>query len=87
MRTCNAAIVTLALLLGVVVVAANSILVLADTCTAQLNYAANYSNGEIVVPMSATCSFAGGELYAVGSAVDSFGNTLGSANTVILTFT
>ena len=41
------------------------------------------SNGQIVVPVSATCSFAGGQLYAVGNAIDSFGNNLGSTNTVL----
>jgi hypothetical protein len=87
MRTCDQALVALVLLLGVVMVAGNSSPVAADSCTAQLGnpLTPTYytSNGQIVVPVSATCSFAGGQLYAVGNAVDAFGANLGSTNTVL----
>ena len=87
MRTCGHALVALVLLLGVVVVAANSSLVLADSCTAQLGNPLTpmyyTSNGQIVMPLSAICSFAGGQLYAVGNAVDNFGENLGSTNTIL----
>lgn len=76
-----AAVIALALLLGVVFVGDN--VVLADSCSAQLNYSTTYSNGQIIVPVSASCSFNGGQLYAVGYAVDSFGRNLGSTSTLL----
>ena len=76
-----AVVIALALLLGVVLVGNN--VVLADSCSAQLNYSTTYSNGQIIVPVSASCSFIGGQLYAVGYAVDSFGRNLGSTSTVL----
>ena len=61
--------------------------ILADSCTAQLvsPLSTTYynENGQIVVPVSATCSFTGGQLYAVGNAADLFGTNLGSTNTVL----
>ena len=89
MRTCGCAIVALALLLGIVIVAGNSSPVAADSCVAQLgNFSLSTSqyynsNAQIVVPVSTTCSFNGGQLYAVGNGVDSFGTNLGSTNTVL----
>jgi len=91
MRKCAHAIVALALLLGVVLVAANSTsLVAADSCVAQLGNSSlsttQYynSNAQIVVPVSTSCSFSGGQLYAVGNLFDTSTNSnLGSANTIL----
>lgn len=74
-------VIALALLLGIVFVGDN--VVLADSCSAQLNYSTTYSNGQIIVPVSASCSFIGGQLYAVGYAVDSYGRNLGSTSTLL----
>jgi hypothetical protein len=81
----------LALLLLVILgVVTNIGLVTADSCTAQLNYPVTPtmyygSNVQIVVPVSATCSFTGGQLYAVGNAYDtSLNANLGSANTALV---
>jgi len=79
--------VALALLLGISFVAAHSSLVSADSCTAQLvsPLSPTYYNefGQIGVPVTATCSFSATQLYAVGNAVDVFGNNFGSANAVL----
>jgi len=92
LRTCNRAfvsLVALVVLLGVVMVAGNSSLVSADSCTAQLGYPTTpttyYASGfQMVIPVSATCSFSGNPLYAVGNVYDTSTNTnLGSANTVL----
>jgi hypothetical protein len=89
LRTCNRAIVALVLLLGIVLVAGNSSPVSADSCIAQVNYPVTpttyyTSNFQMVVPVSATCSFSGGQLYAVGNVYDtSTNNNLGSTNTVL----
>ena len=90
MRTCSYAVVALALLLGAVMVAGSSSPVTADSCAAQLGSSslstAQYysSSAQIVVPVSSTCSFSGGQLYAVGSIYDvSTNSNLGSANTIL----
>ena len=71
-------------------VGANGNLVSADPCVAQLNYPVmptgySYSNIQVVVPMSATCStYYGSQLYATGNAYDVTSNTgLGSVSTVL----
>lgn len=71
-------------------VAANSSLVSADSCVAQLgnsNFSTTQyynSNAQIVVPVSTTCSFSGGQLYAVGFIYDTATNSnLGSTNTIL----
>jgi hypothetical protein len=67
----------------------SSSLVSADACTAQLSYSIpstyNNSNVQMVVPVSATCSFITGQLYVVGNAYDQSLNTnLGSVNTALI---
>ena len=87
MQSSNRAVFVFAFLLGVVLVAANGSSVAADSCTAQLSYPLTptyyTSNGQIIVPLSATCAFNGGQLYAVANAVDSSGANLGSVNTLL----
>ena len=92
LRTCNrafVALVALAVLLGVVFVSAGSSLVLADSCTAQLGYPTTpttyyASSFQLIIPISATCSFSSGQLSAVGNVYDtSTNNNLGSTNTVL----
>ena len=93
MRTRNrvtVALVALVLLLGIMMVAGNSSLVAADSCVAQfgdssLSTTQYYiSNAQIVVPVTTTCSFNSGQLYAVGNIYDtSTNNNLGSTNTIL----
>jgi hypothetical protein len=87
-RKSTYAALILALLLAVV--AANSSLVLADPCTAQLSYPTTSleqyygSTIQVALPISATCSFYTGQLNVVGTAYDTTYNTnLGTANTVL----
>ena len=86
----NYAILAIVLIIAIFAVGVNSGPVAADSCTAQLNYpimptAYTYSNIQIVVPMSATCTTNyGSQLYATGNAYDSTSNTgLGSVSTVL----
>ena len=90
MRTCFRIILFVAILAAIAV--GNSP-VSAQTCTIKPNsiafmspqYNSAYYNG-VVVPVSATCSFVGGQLYAVGKAVDASTNApMGSASPVLLT--
>ena len=78
----------LALLIAVVGVTINSGPVSADACAVQFSYSPSTyynSNFQIVVPLSATCAFTGGQLYAVGNAYDtSLNANLGSANTALV---
>ncbi|MGA2785474.1 MAG: hypothetical protein ABSF09_12320 [Candidatus Bathyarchaeia archaeon] len=77
----------LVLLIAAASVVANSSLVSADSCTAQLaitSMASYYNSNGMTVPVSAICTFSGGQLYAVGYAYDTSLNlNLGSANTVL----
>ncbi|MGD0423751.1 MAG: hypothetical protein ABSA92_09880, partial [Candidatus Bathyarchaeia archaeon] len=72
----NYAILGIVLIIAIIAVGANSNLVSADPCVAQLNYPVmptgySYSNIQVVVPMSATCStYYGSQLYATGNAYD-----------------
>src|SRR5208283_3158017 len=66
----------------------SSSIVSADACAAQLSYSpfpSTYNSYvQLIVPVSATCSFITGQLYVVGNAYDQTLNTnLGSANTVL----
>jgi len=86
----NYAILGIVLIIAIIAVGANSNLVSADPCIAQLNYPVmptgySYSNIQVVVPMSATCStYYGSQLYATGNAYDVTSNTgLGSVSTVL----
>ena len=92
LRTCNGAfvaLVALVVLLGVVFVSGSSSLVLADSCTAQLGYPTTpttyyVSSFQLIIPVSATCSFITGQLSAVGNVYDaSTNNNLGSTNTIL----
>ena len=72
-------------------VAAGNSPVSADPCTIQPNSLAyitpnySYSTSGIIVPVSATCSFVGGQLYAAGDAIDTSTNAhVGSAPAVAL---
>jgi hypothetical protein len=90
LKKCNYALLIIALTVGIVAVATNGSLVLADPCTAQLGYpvmaAQQYygSNVQVTVPVSATCSFYAGQLYAVGTAYDAtYNSNVGTANTTL----
>jgi hypothetical protein len=91
MRRCGHAVVALALLLGVIMVAGNSSSVAADSCVAQLSNSSlaitQYydSNGQIVVPVSATCAFSGYQLYAEGNIYDVSTNSNLTSTSTILT--
>ena len=55
----------------------------ADTCSIQPSILAYYTSG-VVVPVSATCSFVGGQLYAVGNAIDTSTNAhVGSVDSAL----
>ena len=89
----NYAIMLLALSIAIVAVEANSSLVSADPCVAQLNYPVmpavySYSSVPIVVPVSATCAtYYGSQLYATGNAYDTTSNVgLGSVSTALQSF-
>jgi hypothetical protein len=81
----------LAIAVTMLIVGASGNFVLADPCTATLNYPAipvGYANSNvpIVVQISATCTtYYGSQLYATGNAYDATANTgLGSASTVLM---
>ncbi len=81
----------LTLLVGIAVgVIANTIPVAANPCTVQtgsLITGSYYSNPNIavIVPISAQCSFTGGQLTVVGNAYEATtGSNLGSSNTILL---
>ncbi len=89
-KTRHYSIVAIVLIFAIMAVAANSSLVSADACTAQLNYPVmptgyTYSNIPIAVPIAASCSTNyGSQLYATGNAYDSTSNiSLGSVSTVL----
>jgi hypothetical protein len=74
----------LALLMVVAGVVTDSGLVSADACVVQLS-SSMPSNVQVIVPISTTCSFTGGQLYAVGDAYDtSLNENLGSVNTALV---
>lgn len=93
MRTCNFGIVLLVLIMAGVAVG-NSPVLATDPCVVKLssfatmaqNYAYYNSNIGVILPISVTCSFVGGQLYAVADTIDASTNTrLDSANTVLVT--
>ena len=89
--TRSVGVVFLTLLLGIAVgVIASSSPVSADTCAVETgsfvtgSYYAN-PNIALIVPISAQCSFIGGQLTAVGNAYEATTNAnLGSSNTILL---
>ena len=91
-RTCTYTVLLLALIIGVVAVATNSNFVSADPCAAQLGSPTvsmqQYygSNLQVTVPLSATCSFYTGQLYAAGTAYDTtYNSNIGTANSALST--
>jgi hypothetical protein len=89
-KTRNYAVLAIVLTIAILAVGANSNLVSADPCIAQLNYPImptvySYSNIPVVVPMAATCTtYYGSQLYATGNAYDATSNVgLGSVSTVL----
>jgi len=91
-KTCTYALLITLLAAGVVAIATNNSFVFAQPCSAVLgspSYSSQqyyYYSGtfQITVPVSASCPFYAGELYATGTAYDTTYNTnLGSANTVL----
>ena len=79
---------TTAFLITLVGAMGSSSVVSADACAAQLSYSpfpSTYNSYvQLLVPVSATCSFSPNQLYVVGNAYDQTSNTnLGSANTVL----
>jgi hypothetical protein len=95
MRTRYCGIVLLSFILVAVALNGGSSSVSAESCAVQLGYSNlsttqyyYYSNIAITVPVSATCSFVGIQLYAVGNAYDTSSNrNLASASTALTTAT
>jgi hypothetical protein len=77
MRTRSFSILVMLLVFIMTAVALGNSPVSAEPCTIQPNSLAyvtpnyNYYTTGVIVPVSATCSFVGGQLYAVGDATDS----------------
>ena len=95
MTSRNYGMILLGFILAATIVLNGSSPVLADQCVAQLGYSSlsttQYyynSNIAITVPVSATCSFVGNQLYAVGNAYDRSANrNVGSVSTALTTNT
>jgi len=92
-RTRRCAILGVVLFVAILAVGLNSSQVSADPCAAQLGYPVmgqqfyGYygSNVLVTVPVSATCSFAASQLYAVGTAYDTTYNAnVGTSNAVLI---
>jgi len=90
MKLYNPWIVSLTIIMVLVAVAANTSLVSADGCVAQLSAPStmiqySYDSKIMVqVPVSLSCPFIGDQVYAVGNAIDTFpfqNVDRGSANT------
>ena len=85
----NCVILGVILFVAIFAVGLGSFQVSADPCAAQLSYpivTQQYygSNVLVTVPVSATCSFQTGQLYAVGTAYDAtYNSNVGTANTVL----
>lgn len=91
-KTCAYALLMALLATGVVAVATNNSFALAQPCQAQigspnvstLQYYYYGGNFQVSVPVSASCSFYAGQLYASGTAYDTTYNVnIGTANTVL----
>lgn len=89
-KTCLYASILFLLTVGVIAAATQNGLVLAQPCEAQIGYP-NIStlqyygaNFELSLPVSATCSYSQGQLYAVGTAYDTtYNSNIGTANTFL----
>jgi hypothetical protein len=89
-RTCTYALLMAILAVSVVAIATNNTFALAQPCEAQLSspssstqqyYGANF---QITLPVSVSCSFYPGQLYATGTAYDTTYNAnIGTANTAL----
>jgi len=91
-KICSYTLLIAILTAGVVAMATNNTLVLAQPCQAQLGppnvstpqfyyYGDNF---QVSVPVSASCSFYGGQMYATGTAYDtSYNANVGTANTAL----
>jgi len=90
-KTCTYALLIAMLAAGVLAISIGNNFVLAQPCEAQLGspsvttqqyyYGGNF---QVTVPVSASCSFYPGQLYATGMAYDTMYNTnIGTANTVL----
>jgi hypothetical protein len=90
-KTCTYALVIAILAVGTVAIATNNNFALAQPCEAQLGtpnvttqqyyYGGNF---QVTVPVSASCSFFAGQLYATGTAYDvTYNMNVGTANTVL----
>ena len=89
-KTRNCIILGIVLVAAILAVGLNSSQVSADPCAAQLGYPAmaaeQYfgSNILVTVPVTASCYFQTGQLYAVGTAFDAtYNSNVGTANTVL----
>jgi len=90
-KTCSYAVLILAMVIGVVAVATNNTFASAQPCQALLGspnvYGQQYyygGNFQVTVPVSATCSFFPGQVYATGTAYDTTYNAnIGTANAVL----
>lgn len=81
-------VLILALVIGAIAVGAGNSPVSAQACTAQLGTSTTYtqqyygSGFQVTVPVSTSCSFYAGQLYATGTAYDTtYNSNIGSANT------
>jgi hypothetical protein len=90
-KSCKYALLVTILAASVVAIAANNSFALAQPCQAQLGppnastqqyyYGGNF---QVTLPVSATCSFYSGQLYATGTAYDTTYNVnIGAANTAL----
>jgi hypothetical protein len=91
-KACTYGLLVALLATGVIAIASTNSFVLAQPCEAQLGspsvatqqYYYYGGNFQVSVPVSATCSFYPGQLYATGTAYDTTYNTnIGSANTAL----
>lgn len=89
-KTCSYALLVFALVVGVFAVAENNSFVSAQACSAQLGSPTSSiqpyytSNFQVTVPVSTTCSFYAGQLYAAGTAYDTtYNSNVGTANAVL----
>ena len=87
-KSCGHLALILALVIGAVAVGVGNNPVSAQACTAQLGTPTTYnqqyygSGFQVMVPVSTSCSFYAGQLYASGTAYDTtYNSNIGSANT------
>jgi hypothetical protein len=89
-KTCSYLVLVLVLSVGVIAAATSNSLVSAQACTAQLGSPTNtvqqyYASGfQVTLPLSSTCPFYTGQLYATGTAYDTTNNwNIGTSNTAL----